>query len=69
MSNQPALWFSESGDRLSYITFNDTAVPEIRLPIYSEPDSFELYTEQVIIRYPTVSLFHLIVNLSSLDDI
>lgn len=55
MSKQPALWFSESGDRLSYIAFNDTAVPEINLPIYSEPDSFELYTEQVLIRYPTPS--------------
>ena len=54
MSKQPALWFSETGDRLSYIAFNDTAVPEIKLPIYSEPDSFELYTEHVILRYPTV---------------
>lgn len=64
MSDKPALWFSESGDRLSYITFNDTAVPEIRLPIYSEPDSFELYTEQVIIRYPTVSYWLLTILLS-----
>nr|CAH0102070.1 unnamed protein product [Daphnia galeata] len=55
MSKQPAMWFSESGDRLSYIAFNDTAVPEIKLSIYSEPDSFELYTEQVLIRYPTPS--------------
>jgi len=55
MSKQPAMWFSETGDRLSYIAFNDTAVPEIKLSIYSEPDSFELYTEQVLIRYPTAS--------------
>jgi hypothetical protein len=58
MSKQPAMWFSESGDRLSYIAFNDTAVPEIKLSIYSEPDSFELYTEQVLIRYPTVSHYY-----------
>jgi hypothetical protein len=44
----------ETGDRLSYIAFNDTAIPEIKLSINSEPDSFELYTEQVLIRYPTV---------------
>jgi hypothetical protein len=55
MAKQPAMWFSETGDRLSYIAFNDTAIPEIKLSIYSEPDSFELYTEQVLIRYPTVS--------------
>ncbi len=55
---QPALWFSKNGDRLVYITFNDTSVPEIKLPIYSEPDSFHLYTEEVIIRYPTVSQRH-----------
>ena len=54
MMKEPALWFSKSGDRLAYMTFNDSSVPEIRLPIYSEPDSFQLYTEQVIIRYPTV---------------
>lgn len=51
----PALFFSEDGNRLCFVTFNDTEVPEIKLPIYSEPDSFQLYTEQVIIRYPTVS--------------
>ncbi|XP_046645659.1 prolyl endopeptidase FAP-like isoform X1 [Daphnia pulicaria] len=55
MAKQPAMWFSETGDRLSYIAFNDTAIPEIKLSIYSEPDSFELYTEQVLIRYPTPS--------------
>lgn len=56
MTNQKAaLWFSPAGDRLAYISFNDSTVPEVKLPIYSEPDSFNLYTEQVIIRYPTVS--------------
>ena len=52
---QSGLWFSGNGERLSYITFNDTAVPEVRLPIYSEPDSFQLYTEQIMLRYTTVS--------------
>ena len=49
------VWFSANGERLAYVTFNDTGVPEVRLPIYSEPDSFQLYTEQVLLRYPTVS--------------
>ena len=51
------MWFSPAADRLAYVSFNDSIVPEIKLPIYSEPDSFNLYTEQVIIRYPTVNLF------------
>lgn len=55
MTNQAAIWFSPAADRIAYVSFNDTVVPEVRLPIYSEPDSFNLYTEQVIIRYPTVS--------------
>ena len=52
-----SVWFSANGERLAFVTFNDTAVPEVRLPIYSEPDSFQLYTEQVLLRYPTVSYY------------
>jgi hypothetical protein len=51
----PAIYFSEDGNRLCFITFNDTEVPEIQLKIYSEPDAFQLYTEHAIIRYPTVN--------------
>jgi len=50
-----SVWFSTNGERLAYVTFNDTGIPEVRLPIYSEPDSFQLYTEQVFLRYPTPS--------------
>jgi hypothetical protein len=60
----PALYFSEDGNRLCFITFNDTEVPEIQLKIYSEPDSFRLYTEHAIIRYPTVNYCIMIILFS-----
>lgn len=52
--DQPAFWFSEDGEHLSFVSYNDTAVPEIDLSLYSEPDSFDLYSEKVVIRFPTV---------------
>jgi len=53
--NGPLFWFSDNGDHLSFVSVNDTAVPEVNLPIYSDPDSFHLYTEKVMIRFPTPS--------------
>ena len=50
-----SLWFSDNGEHLCYMSLNDSAVPEANLAVYSEPDSFNLFSEKVIIRYPTVS--------------
>ena len=58
--NGPLFWFSENGDHLSFVSVNDTAVPEVNLPIYSDPDSFHLYTEKVMIRFPTVGTSFLV---------
>lgn len=45
------LWWSPKGDKLSFLKFNDTLVPEFTIPYYVQ-DGYEDYPELVSIKYP-----------------
>jgi hypothetical protein len=49
-----ATWWSPDATHLAYLRFNETAVPEYKLPLYAK--SNESYPEEVIIKYPKVGL-------------
>lgn len=45
------LWWSPQGDKLTFLRFNDTLVPEFTIPYYVQ-DGHEDYPETVSIKYP-----------------
>ena len=51
--------WSPDGKYLSFIKFNDTAVPEYDIPVYLD-DNFDgiPYNEKKVIKYPKVSIYN-----------
>lgn len=45
------LWWSPQGDKITFLKFNDTLVPEFTIPYYVQ-DGHEEYPELVSIKYP-----------------
>lgn len=45
------LWWSPQGDKIAFIKFNDTLVPEFTIPYYVQ-NGHEDYPELVLIKYP-----------------
>lgn len=45
------MWWSPQGDKLAFLKFNDTLVPEFTIPYYVQPGHDE-YPELVSIKYP-----------------
>ncbi|KAK7022892.1 Dipeptidyl peptidase 4 [Paramarasmius palmivorus] len=54
-SADSALWWAPGGERLVYLEFDETEVPEYTFPIYnpsSSPYEVHPYTEEIVMRYP-----------------
>lgn len=50
-ASDKTLWFSPQGDKLGFLRFNDTLVPEFPIPYYVQ-DGHSEYPEVVTIKYP-----------------
>ncbi|KAM0756671.1 hypothetical protein T439DRAFT_321362 [Meredithblackwellia eburnea MCA 4105] len=54
-SSDSALWWSPSGDKLAFLSFDEHDVPEYEFPVYNPtngPDGTKSYPEKVVMRYP-----------------
>ncbi|XP_075211314.1 dipeptidyl peptidase 4 omega [Lycorma delicatula] len=52
-SSNSAMWFSNDGSKLAFVTFNDSTTPVMSIPYYGSPGNFAFqYTNMVNIRYP-----------------
>ena len=49
-----AIWFSEDGLQISYATFNDSKVEELKYPWFGTLDEGKLYPDTRTLRYPKV---------------
>lgn len=50
-ASDKTLWWSPQGDKLGFLKFNDTLVPEFPIPYYVQ-DGYSEYPELVTIKYP-----------------
>jgi dipeptidyl aminopeptidase len=51
--NNFATWWSPDATHVAYLRFNETEVPEYRLPLFAK--SNESYPQEIAIKYPKVS--------------
>jgi len=57
LNSGSAIWFSEDGLQISYATFNDTKVEELKYPWFGTLDEGKLYPDTRSLRYPKVNQF------------
>jgi hypothetical protein len=53
-----ATWWSPDASHIAYLRFNETEVPEYKLPLYAK--SNDSYPQELVIKYPKVSFISLI---------
>lgn len=59
---ESVLWWSPNGDKLTFLKFNDTSVPEFPIPFYTQ-DGYEDYPKVVSLKYPKPGYANPIVEL------
>lgn len=72
LEDKSALWFNEAGDRLAYLSFNETGVQTFRVPYYMDENNPQAslprpYPRELEIRYPKVGTKNPTVELSLLN--
>ncbi|KAI9016373.1 dipeptidyl peptidase IV N-terminal region-domain-containing protein [Phycomyces nitens] len=60
-SSNFALWWSPDSSHLAYLRFNETAVPEFHMPLYTASDSS--YPDELKIKYPKAGAANPLVSL------